>query len=276
MRRAPARRRADGGHGQSPVEHEAAAGWTRTPGATAVNRSARTSEADGQAHGQQQRRTPAAAARSGRARRSGRGRSRRAAPCRTGASGQRQRGEREQRQRARPPPSPPRPRTAPSTHTVYSTRVRWSPSTRRASACPSTSSVGMSRRLLMTSSAQASRPTGTRRGHASQGSALIWTIRGARPPRPAPKNTNTDSSPSAAVPVRLAAAGVEPGRGDRRGAEQEQPPGGHRGQHEAGQRRRPRSSRARRTAPAGACASPEPTSRTGPTRRSSVPRIPSL
>ena len=59
---------------------------------------------------------------------------------------------------------------------------------------PDKVSVGMSRRLLMTSSAQASNPTGSAAASASQGSESIST--NVVPATAAsPKNTNTAISP---------------------------------------------------------------------------------
>ena len=79
---------------------------------------------------------------------------------------------------------------------VYSTLVRWSPRTTASVRLPVWLSVGMSRRLLMTSSAQASRPIAADAANGSQVSVCICTY--AVPATAArPKNTKTDSSPRA-------------------------------------------------------------------------------
>ena len=60
---------------------------------------------------------------------------------------------------------------------------------------PATASVGMSRRLLTTSSAVASAPTGTAQAHASHGIQPSCTY--VEPTvATRPKNTNTNSSPN--------------------------------------------------------------------------------
>ena len=81
-----------------------------------------------------------------------------------------------------------------SAHPVYSARVRASPSMTASVRLPATVSDGMSRRLLITSSAQASRPTGNAATTPSQGSERISTyVVPATAARP--KNTNTAISP---------------------------------------------------------------------------------
>ena len=62
-----------------------------------------------------------------------------------------------------------------SAQAAYSSRVRWSPATTASVRLPVAVSVGMSRRLLMTSSAQASSPTGTAAAKASQATRSICT-----------------------------------------------------------------------------------------------------
>ena len=79
----------------------------------------------------------------------------------------------------------------------------------------------------------------------------------------------------AEVAVGPRPAGVEPGRDDAERPDEHQPPGGRR---RRGPARRPRRRRRRRTpraSPQPGVATPEPTSRSGPTRSASVPRMPS-
>ncbi len=86
-----------------------------------------------------------------------------------------------------------------STHAAYSSRVRLSPSTTARVRLPVTRSVGMSRRLLMTSSAQASSPIGAAAATVRGVSERICTY--AVPATAArPKNKNTETSPSARYP----------------------------------------------------------------------------
>ena len=77
------------------------------------------------------------------------------------------------------------------------------------------------------------------------------------------------------VAVRPRPARVEPRRGDRRRADDEQPPRRRRGEHQAGDGGDAEGDERRPLHRAGG-ASPDATSRTGPTRPSSVPRTPSL
>ena len=83
-----------------------------------------------------------------------------------------------------------------SAHAAYSSRVRWSPASTASVRLPVAASVGISRRLLITSSAQASSPTGTAAASASKATMSICTY--AVPATAAsPKNRKTETSPSA-------------------------------------------------------------------------------
>ena len=85
----------------------------------------------------------------------------------------------------------------------------------------------------MTSSAQASRPIAAEAANGQPGERLHLHVSGARDGGEAEEHEDRQLA-ERPVAVRPAAAGVEPGRGHRSGAEQQQPPGGHRGQHQAG------------------------------------------
>ena len=116
---------------------------------------------------------------------------------------------------------------------MYRALVRWSPRTTASVRLPVSLSVGMSRRLLMTSSAQASRPIAAAGGEREPRERLHLHVRRARDRGEAEKHEDRQLA-ERPVAVWPAPAGVEPGRGHRRRAEQQQPPRGHRGQHESG------------------------------------------
>ena len=78
--------------------------------------------------------------------------------------------------------------------TTYRMRVGWSPMRTASVFLPATVSVGMSRRLLITSRAVARQPTATAQGHTTQGSpgrASLATRSARRPSRPWPPGRRT-------------------------------------------------------------------------------------
>ena len=201
--------------------------WT----AVAVNGEAgRGSEADGQAYGQQRPEGELEAA--GHAQRADQRRARRPVRAPRGPGpGPAGSPRRPAGPAAGPGRWPPRPRTGEHAGDVQ-LRVRASPSITASVRLPDTVSEGMSRRLLITSRAQASSPTGSAAATASQGSESISTTR-SRPPRPARRTRTPRSRPSRGSRTgggrRCRSRPPPPPR-----AQQDQPPRGHRGQHQPG------------------------------------------
>ncbi len=116
---------------------------------------------------------------------------------------------------------------------MYRALVRWSPSTTASVRLPVSLSVGMSRRLLMTSSAQASRPIAAAAAQRQPGQRPHLHV-GRAGDRGQAEEHEYRHLAQRPVAVRAAAPGVEPGRRDRGSAQQQQPPGSDRGQHQAG------------------------------------------
>ena len=164
------------------------------------------------------RRTPAAAGRSRRARRSAPGRRAPPTTCRTGDTASSDGAER----RAAPPAarSPRRRRgrrTWPRRARRRATASAASPSRTASVRLPATVSVGMSRRLLTTSSAQARQPAAQPIDDAQPGDLLDADVgRADRGDEPEEHEHEHLAEPQ--VAVRPRPAGVEPGRGDARRA----------------------------------------------------------
>ncbi len=211
-----------------------------------------------------------------RARRRGRPR---APPAPAGAPGR--------RPPAPPPPGPgrshrPRPaRTAKARHQhrhVERTGCARRRAARPACACRTSVSPGMSRRLLITSRAVASRPTGTEATSDRRGERLGLHVGGADSGHHAEEHEHEHlAEPVVAVGVR--AARVEPAGRDRRRPHHQQL--GPDGQRPAPAPATPATANDRSAAPLhgrGRLACPTPPGAPGPTRRpgSSVPRTPSL
>ena len=189
--------------------------------------------------------------------------------------GQRHGGQRDQAQRRAPAPGPRPRRTGPATQPAYSTLVRWSPSTTASVRLPVCASVGMSRRLLMTSSAQASRPDRRRRGHRQPGQRPSLDVGRAGHGDQAEEHEHRDLAErrgTRRAGCRRCRTRPPPRRPRRPAAATTTSPRPAPGP--------PRPATAKQaSAAASTCrgrARPEATSRTGPTRTSSVPRIPSL
>ena len=135
-------------------------------------------------------------------------------------------------------------------------------------------SPAMSRRLLATRIAQASAPMPAPVSSAGQADPTDLDVRRAAD-RDQAEEDEDEHLTEPAVAVRPPPAGVVPGGEHAGGPDREQPPvAGEQHQHQTGQPATAKlTSAARRTA--GGAARPEPTSRSGPTRSASVPRMPS-
>ena len=104
----------------------------------------------------------------------------------------------------------------------------------RACVCPTSVSEPMSRRLLIISSAQDSRPGGTRPARASVSGPSARRRSGHRG-QPEEREYRDLAQP--AVPVRMVAARVEPGRARPRRADEDEPPRREDREHQAGDAR---------------------------------------
>ena len=145
--------------------------------------------------------------------------------------------------RSRPPRRPATRRRA--------SRPAGGPGGRPGSACPTTTSPAMSRRLLATSRAVASRPTAmeahsgrSRRRTAAGQPSQVAELHVGRADRGHQAEEDEDEQlAEPEVAVGLGAAGVEPAGREAGRPDGHQPPGGGRGQGQAGHGRPPRSDR---------------------------------